>query len=185
VLSDGPMMLAVLFTATFLGAIYILYTFMAPLLSTSMGFGRNGITAVLLIFGLGAVIGNLLGGRLADRFGAGPTLTILALLQVCMLPVYSLLPMPAWLLLSFTLIWSITGWSFAAGQQLRLVQLCGAQAQVALSLNAAAIYVGAATGSAIGGAIVAGYGVDSLGLAAGMACALAALNIITSRRLSG
>jgi len=185
VLTDGPMMLAVLFTTTFLGSIYVLYTFMAPLLSTSMGFGRNGITAVLLVFGLGAVIGNLLGGRLADRFGAAQTLIVLAVLQTLMLPFYSYLPVPAWLLYAFTLIWSITGWSFAAGQQLRLVQLCGAQAQVALSLNAAAIYVGAAAGSAIGGAVVAGYGVNALGIAAGIGCLISVIHIVSSHRISG
>ncbi|WP_147125565.1 MFS transporter [Shimia ponticola] len=185
VLKDGPMMLAILFTATFLGSIYVLYTFMAPLLSSSMGFGRNGITAVLLVFGLGAVLGNLLGGRLADRFGAAQTLIVLAVLQTLMLPFYSYLPVPAWLLYSFTLIWSIAGWSFAAGQQLRLVQLGGTQAQVALSLNAAAIYVGAAVGSAIGGAVVAGYGVNALGFVAGIGCLISVIHIITSYKLSG
>lgn len=185
VLKDGPMMLAILFTATFLGSIYVLYTFMAPLLSSSMGFGRNGITAVLLVFGLGAVLGNLVGGRLADRFGAAQTLIVLAVLQTLMLPFYSYLPVPAWLLYGFTLIWSIAGWSFAAGQQLRLVQLGGAQAQVALSLNVAAIYVGAAAGSAIGGAVVAGYGVNALGTVAGIGCLISVIHIITSYKLSG
>ena len=178
-------MLAILFTTTFLGAIYVLYTFMAPLLSTTMDYGRDGITAILLVFGLGAVFGNLLGGRLADRFGAAQTLTILAVVQVLMLPFYSALPMPGWLLFGFTLIWSIAGWSFAAGQQLRLVQLSGMQAQVALSLNAAAIYIGAAGGSALGGLVVSRFGVDALGITAALGCLLSAVHIVVSRRISG
>jgi len=58
-LRNGPIMIAVLFTATFLSAIYIVFTYLAPLLTETMGFGRNGITAALVVSGLGAVVGNI------------------------------------------------------------------------------------------------------------------------------
>ena len=34
-----------------------------------MGYGRNGVTFMLVVFGAGAVIGNMFGGRLSDRIG--------------------------------------------------------------------------------------------------------------------
>ncbi|KAG1715233.1 Purine efflux pump PbuE [Nymphon striatum] len=80
-LRNGPIMLAVMITASFLSGIYVVYTYMSPLLSGTMGFGRDGITAALLVFGCGAVIGNLVGGRVSDRIGPIRTLTILASLQ--------------------------------------------------------------------------------------------------------
>ena len=49
-------LLTVSFTTVFLGSIYVVYTYLAPLLTAQMGFGRDGIALVLLIFGIGAVV---------------------------------------------------------------------------------------------------------------------------------
>ena len=184
VLRDGRIMLAICFTATFLAAIFVLYTYMAPLLSGAMGFGRNEITVVLLIFGIGAVFGNILGGALADRIGSGRTLFLLTVVQLGALPFYSFLPVGIPLLFCWTLVWSTLGWSFGAAQQLRLVELCGAQAPVALALNASAIYVGSAIGSGLGALTIAGLGYSALGIAATLVMLIALANLQTSRRLS-
>ncbi len=69
-------MLAVSFTATYLAAAYVLYTYLAPLLEQTMNYGRDGITWILLVFGAAAVIGNLAGGAIADRIGPFRTLLI-------------------------------------------------------------------------------------------------------------
>ncbi|MEL6915642.1 MAG: MFS transporter [Pseudomonadota bacterium] len=184
VLRDGPMMVAIGFTATFLAAIFLIYTYLAPLLSARMGFGRDEITLVLLVFGIGAVIGNILGGVLADRIGAGRTLTALVLVQFPLLPFYSALPVPGAALFGWTFLWSVAGWSFGAAQQVRLVELCGAQAPVALALNASAIYVGSAVGSGIGAGVISLAGIERLGIAAAALMLLALANLQLSRRLS-
>ncbi|MEL6102269.1 MAG: MFS transporter [Pseudomonadota bacterium] len=179
-LSDGRMMLAVMFTGTFLGAIYVLYTFIAPLLSETMGYGRDGVALVLVLFGCGAVMGNIAGGIMADRVGWRATLTTLCLLQMAIMPLFSLLPMPDLALLILCLAWAASGWSFMAAQQLRLITLAGPRAAVILALNAAAIYVGAAVGSAIGAVVIDLYGLSAIGLAAGLCSALALLHLILS-----
>ncbi|MEL6689858.1 MAG: MFS transporter [Pseudomonadota bacterium] len=184
VLRDGRMMLAICFTATFLAAIFVLYTYVAPLLSQTMGFGRDEITLILLTFGIGAVLGNILGGALADRIGSGRTLFILTIIQLGALPFYSVLPLPVTLVFVWTLIWSTLGWSFGAAQQLRLVELCGAQAPVALALNASAIYVGSAVGSGIGAITIAWAGYSALGVAAPLVMLVALANLQASRRAS-
>ncbi|MEM9438690.1 MAG: MFS transporter [Pseudomonadota bacterium] len=184
VLRDGRMMLAIAFTATFLSAIFLLYTYMAPLLSRSIGFGRDEISLILFTFGIGAVIGNFLGGALADRFGAGQTLVVLTLLQIGALPFYSFLPMPVALIFGWTLMLSVICHSFGAAQQLRLVELCGSQAPVALALNASAIYLGSALGSGLGAATIASLGYPALGLAASLVMVAALANLQASRKLS-
>jgi DHA1 family inner membrane transport protein len=184
VLRSPRLMLAVAFTATFLGAVYVPYTYTAPLLEEIMGFGRDGVTAVLALYGFGAVAGNLLGGWLADRLGPVRTLTLLASLQVALMPLLSLLPLPLPLALMLFLVWSASGWSFMAGQQARLVSLSGARAPVVLSLNAAAIYVGAALGAALGGWVVATAGLAALGWAGGLCAMAAVVNIVWSARLA-
>jgi len=184
VIVQGRMMLAVMFTASFLGATYVLYTYIAPLLSLNMGFGRDGIAFILLIFGIGAVCGNLMGGYLADRFGWKITLAGLCLCQMILMPFYSLLPVSTLALTLVSFFWALFGWAFMAGQQMRLINLAGPQAPVVLALNAAAIYIGAAAGSALGGLIIAGLGISALGLCAGLAAAFALLHLLLSTRLS-
>ncbi|MEQ6247394.1 MFS transporter [Sulfitobacter sp. HNIBRBA3233] len=184
VLREGRMMLAILFTGTFLGAMYVLYTFIAPLLSETMGFGRDGITLTLVVFGLGAVAGNILGGVLADRLGWYKTLTALCVSQVILMPMFTLLPVAAPLLFLLSFVWAVCGWSFMAGQQLRLIGLAGPLAPVVLALNAAAIYVGAALGSALGGLIVSGFGLAATGIGGGICAFAALLHILISARLT-
>jgi MFS transporter, DHA1 family, inner membrane transport protein len=166
-------MLAVSFTAVFLGAMYVLYTYVAPLLTATMGFGRDGITLTLIVFGIGAVFGNLIGGQVADRIGPFRTLLILSLAQALIMPMFSTLPMPGPVLFMLALAWSLFGWSFAAAQQVRLISLDPRNASVLLALNAAAIYVGAAAGSAIGATIIQSRGLGGLGIAGGLGAIVA------------
>ncbi len=182
IMGQGRLMLATLFTGAFLGAIYVLYTYAAPLLSQTMGFGRDGISLALAVFGAGAVAGNILGGVMADALGWRRTLIALTAAQVVIMPVFSLLPLPAgWVFVLF-FVWAVSGWSFMAGQQLRLIGLAGPMAPVVLALNAAAIYLGAAGGSAIGAILLQTWGVGALGLGGGLAAALALLHLLASIR---
>lgn len=184
VMMQGRMMLAVLFTGSFLGSIYVLYTYIAPLLSETMGYGRDGIAFVLLMFGIGAVGGNVMGGILADKLGWRKTLTILCISQMIIMPFYSTLPTSLWLLALFSTLWSLFGWAFMAGQQMRLINLAGPQAPVVLALNAAAIYIGAAVGSALGGAVIQHFGIAAIGIAAGLCATFALIHLHISAHFS-
>jgi predicted MFS family arabinose efflux permease len=182
-LGQPRLLLAIFFTGTFLGAIYVPYTFIAPLLSEMMGYERAGISATLAVFGIGAVIGNILGGIMADRIGWKITLSLLCLCQMAIMPFYSFLPFEPGAVVVLFLVWSICGWSFMAGQQMRLITLAGARAPVVLAMNAAAIYVGAAIGSAVGAGVMTRYGVDALGIAGGIAASFALANLLLSIKL--
>ena len=178
-------MLAILFTATFLGAIYILYTYLAPLLSETMGYGRNGVTLALLVFGAGAVAGNVWGGWMADRLGPLRTLLFLGTGQVILMPLFVFLPFADWALFVLLGLWSLFGWSFMAGQQLRILAILPERPGVVLALNAAAIYLGAALGSGMGGLVLSRFPLTALGPAAGAFAVLAVAHIVISHRVSG
>lgn len=181
-LRDSVVMGAVLFTASFLGAIYVLFTYLAPLLEQTMGYGRDGITLVLLLFGAGAVAGNLIGGVLTDRLGSVKSLVLLCLGQIVLMPAFSGLPVSGGLLLGLVFVWSAFGWSFVAPQQVRLLQLAPSLAGVVLALNAAAIYVGTAAGSALGGMVQTVGDLTWLGAAAGIVALGALGHILWSHR---
>lgn len=177
-------LLAVSFTSVFLGAIYVIYTYLAPLLTTQMGFGRDGIALILLIFGFGAVFGNLAGGQMTDRIGATRTLLILALSQAAIMPWFTALPLPILGLAALMLSWSMFGWAFMAAQQVRLIALDPNSVSVLLALNAAAIYVGSAVGALVGGFVIGAYGLGALGWFGSAGAIAAALVLGLSNRLN-
>ena len=72
-----------------------------------------------------------------------------------------------------------------AAQQARLVALAPGSAAVVLSLNAAALYLGSAIGSAIGSFVIGGAGLVALGWTASGLAFFAALHMAVSARVSG
>ncbi len=177
VLGNARLMLAVAFTTVFLSGSYVIFTYIAPLLEATMGFARDGITVTLTLAGLGAVAGSLMGGALTDRIGAQRTLALLCLAQMAIMPVFSTLPLPVWGVMVLAAAWSLFGWSFMPAQQVRLIARSPENANVLLALNAGGVYLGAAIGSAIGGAVIAHAGLWALGIGGGF-CALAALGVL-------
>jgi predicted MFS family arabinose efflux permease len=70
------------------------------------------------------------------------------------------------------LLWGFASWGLITAQQARLVVLAPTLAAVSLSLNSSAIYLGSATGAAVGALVIADGGVGRLGwLAAGFSMA--------------
>lgn len=182
-LADWRSLASVIFTATFLGSVYVVYTYLTPLLESAMGFGRGWIAGTLLIYGVGAVAGNLAGGRVTDWIGARPTLFLLVGAQIALMPLFSLLPLPLPLVLCLAFVWALFGWSFIAPQQTLMVELVPERASVMLALNAAAIYIGAALGSAIGAGVIHRFGLGALGIAGSLCCWVALANLLLARAL--
>jgi predicted MFS family arabinose efflux permease len=96
------------------------------------------------------------------------------------MPLYSLLPMPHVALVALTFLWGVIGWAFMAPQQSRIVSIDPQSQNVSLSLNASAIYVGAAIGSAVGGAVIEGAGFSALGWTTSLALVAVLLHILFS-----
>jgi len=183
-LADWRSILSVLVTASFTAAAYAVYTYVAPLFEQTMGFGRDGITLMLVVYGLGAVAGNWAAGFITDRFGPFRSLLAMAIALACISPVYSLLPIPVPLLVTTAALTAFFGWAFMVPQQARLVQQTPQRQSVVLSLNAAAIYVGASLGSGIGSLVAAGYGLQTLGFASAACWLLALLHLVLSEKLA-
>jgi MFS transporter, DHA1 family, inner membrane transport protein len=82
------------------------------------------------------------------------------------------------------LLWGLASWGLMTAQQARLVSLAPALAAVSLSLNSSAIYLGSATGAAVGAFMIADGGVERLGwVAAGFSVA-ALLSLSASSRVA-
>ncbi len=138
---------------------FTVFSYIAPL-AFSVGLGEAALPAILLGFGIGAVIGNILGGQAADRFGATRTVLWSQLASTLFLLAFSgvpaLLPdrLAGPVLVALTVPWGIVGWAFPPAQASRIVKLAPQAASLVLALNASALYLGIAIGAAMGGLIL-------------------------------
>src|SRR5690606_12271162 len=58
-----------------MAAQFVTYTLIGPYLVETVGIGGDAVPAMLMVFGVGGVLGNILAGPATDRFGAVPTIT--------------------------------------------------------------------------------------------------------------
>jgi predicted MFS family arabinose efflux permease len=183
--------LAVLATTTLaMAGAFTVYTYLGVFLAGVAGLGPQGLALVLLGFGLASAAGTRLGGSVADRWGGrravifGGGLVTFAFVALSLGA--TLGPDRAMLvLLPAILLWGLAGWGLMTGQQARLVTLAPALASVSLSLNSSAIYLGSATGAAVGALVIAQGVVAQLGwVSAGFSLA-ALLTVLASGWRSG
>jgi predicted MFS family arabinose efflux permease len=158
-----PMLLTTLVTLT--GA-FTVFSYIAPLAMKGTGLSELALPAVLLAFGLGAVVGNIAGGQAADRFGATRTVCWSLALCAAVLFAFSAIPLlprafagPA--LIATMVPWGVIGWAFPPAQASRILAIAPDDAPVVLSLNGSALYLGVALGSLVGAEVLrAGSPVD-------------------------
>jgi DHA1 family inner membrane transport protein len=67
VLGRPQVLLGLAMTVLGFGGVFAAFTYIAPILTDISGFPPAAVSPILLLFGLGLVIGNLLGGKLADK----------------------------------------------------------------------------------------------------------------------
>jgi predicted MFS family arabinose efflux permease len=139
---------------------FSVFTYLAPLAIEGAGLPTVVIPGLLLAWGVGAALGNFIGGQVADRYGARATVIFAVLGLSATLATISLaaeLLSPAFAgpaLIGLTVVWGIMGWMTLPAQASRLVAIHPASAPVSLSLNASALYLGTAFGSVLGGAVI-------------------------------
>jgi DHA1 family inner membrane transport protein len=179
-LQDRRAMVATAFTATIIAAFYIVFTFYGPLIEASVGPDPETRTGFLVLNGIGAVIGNIVGGIFTDRVGAQRTLIVICIVQIVLLPLFSIVPLSPLALAILIATWSASSFGFMAPQQARVAQFAPQAMGIMLSINAAMIYIGITIGSAIGSRILGWYGLEALGVAAGVVAVLALAHLLAS-----
>jgi DHA1 family inner membrane transport protein len=141
---------AVAMSVCHMSAQFSLFALVAPFLQERFGVGPGQLSLALLLGGMSGVAGNLLAGRLGDRLGAARSLQVSVVGMGCAAVALLLLPGLAWLGLAAYCAWSLAGMGFYAPQQKRLIGLAPDLRNLLLALNASALYIGMAVGSAAG-----------------------------------
>ncbi|WP_424135905.1 MFS transporter [Roseomonas chloroacetimidivorans] len=185
-MARGPVLLGLATTTLGFGGVFAVFTYIAPMLTRMAGFSDAAVSPILLVFGGGLVLGNLLGGKLADR-NLGRTVmgTLVALALVLGLMTFALHSQIGAIL--FVGLLGATGFATVAPLQMWVLQRAeGAGQSLASSLNIAAFNLGNALGASVGGVVIDhGPGLWAVPLAAALmpvaAVALAASGIRATR----
>ena len=167
VLGEPRLLLVYAMTAVGYGGSFIAFTFLAPLLQQVSGFTAGAVGLVMLVYGVSVAVGNIWGGKLADRRGPVGALKIIFMgLAVVLLAVTFAAPFK-WLMLAVVLAWGAFAFGNVAGLQVYVVQQAEhytpRAVDVASGLNIAAFNLGIAGGAWGGGLIVEHLGLVHTG----------------------
>ena len=171
-------------STTVLGAsaMFALYTYVAPVLTSLTGASDGFITLALVLIGLGFTFGNWLGGRLADWSLDGATAIFLAGLSVISL--LAPLTLGTTLGAAVTLFfWGAAAFAIVPPVQMRVMQAASQAPGLASSINIGAFNLGNAIGAALGGAVIgAGLGYAAVPVVGGLTAAAGLALVWLGRR---
>ena len=164
VLIEPRLLLVYAKTAIGYGGTFIPFTFLASILTDISGFSASAVGWVMLVYGVSVAIGNLWGGKLADRLGPIPALRIIfALLAAVLLVLQFTAPHP-WLAVGTVLLWGAVAFGNVPGLQVYVVKqaerFTPQAVEVASGLNIAAFNLGIAGAAWAGGLIVTHLGLQ-------------------------
>ncbi|WP_010408602.1 MFS transporter [Citromicrobium sp. JLT1363] len=180
-LGKGPLLGFAMTVLGFAG-VFLLFTYIAPVLTRMSGFADSAVAPLLLLFGIGLVGGNLAGGWLADRNLRKAVLgTLLALAATLIVSRWAFCSMPG-VALAIAMFGAVAFGTVAPLQAWTIRQARGADEALASTFNISAFNLGNAIGAWIGGLVLsAGWGLPALFFVAavppGLAAAIAFLTI--------
>ncbi len=182
-LKGAGIWLSLSMTALFAASMFTLFTYIAPLLGDVTGISPRGVTYTLLLIGLGLTVGNIIGGKLADRRLGATLIGVFAAMAVVSTALswtaVAVIPTEITLFL-----WAAAAFAAVPALQINVVTFGKSAPNLVSTLNISAFNVGNALGAWIGGAVIAGgLGLTSVPLAAAALAVLALIvTLITFRQ---
>ncbi|KAI7278348.1 hypothetical protein KC345_g6031 [Hortaea werneckii] len=160
--TNGRLLLAFAITALGYGGTFVVFTYLSPLLHEISGFQEKTVALILLVYGIAIAIGNVIGGKAANRRPVNALFYMFALQAVVLLIFTFTAPFkPAALITIFFM--GLLAFMNVPGLQVYVVMLADRFApsarDVASAVNIAAFNAGIAIGAYLGGLVT-----DHMGL---------------------
>jgi DHA1 family inner membrane transport protein len=153
VIARPQVLLGLLMTVLGFAGVFTVFTYIQPLLTAVSGFADSAVSPILLVFGVGLIAGNLLGGRLADRRLMPALLATLVVLAVVLaLMSFALHSKTAAVL--FVGLLGVAAFATVPPLQLRVLGEAEGGQNLASSLNIGAFNLGNAMGAWLGGVVI-------------------------------
>jgi DHA1 family inner membrane transport protein len=178
VLGRGPVLAALALTVIGSSAMFTVFTYIAPILSSETQASTAFITAMLVLYGIGLTLGNVWGGKAADRSVDRTLIVSLSTLILVLLAFTVLMrwPLPAAVAI---LIWGIASFAIVPPLQMRVMEAAKDAPNLASAVNIGAFNLGNAIGAALGGVVInAGLGYPAISLAGAAMAGLGLLMVL-------
>jgi len=184
VLARPQVLLGLAMTVLGFAGVFVVYTYIQPLLTQVTGLSESAVSPILLVFGGGLAVGNLLGGKLADRAPMAAVFGTLMALAVVLGAMQFTIGTP-FTAVVFVGLLGIASFATVAPMQLRVLEKASGSGQnLASSLNIAAFNLGNALGAWVGGVVIDhGPGLRALGWVAAAITLLGLAIALWSRAL--
>ncbi|MDU9035682.1 MFS transporter [Pseudomonas corrugata] len=179
ILRKPTLWLNILASTLIFGAMFSVYSYSAEYLSREAGMSGEVISALLILFGVGGVAGNLLAGRLLSRNKVGTTLMHPIMLGASYLILHffaspAILPM-----VLIVVLWGATHTSGLIVTQVWLTSEAPEAPEFVTGLYISFINLGVTLGATAGGWFLARMGMEGTIISGLVFCALAAATIAT------
>ncbi|MGW2844626.1 MFS transporter, partial [Streptomyces sp. NPDC001274] len=182
---DRQVWLAIVITALAAGGVFCAFSYLAPLLTDVAGLDSGWVPTVLALFGVGALIGTTIGGRVADAHLFGVLMSGIAASTVFLvaLALFASSPVAA-VVLAFLL--GVSAFYTAPALNARMFNVAGAAPTLAGATTTAAFNLGNTGGPWLGGAVIdADFGFTSTAWAGAAMTVVALVAVVIALRLQG
>lgn len=160
--TNGRLLLAFAITAIGYGGTFVVFTYLSPLLHDITGFKESTVAVILLVYGIAIAIGNVIGGKAANKKPISALFYMFILQAVILFVLTFTAPFKVVGLITIILM-GLFAFMNVPGLQVHVVMLAERYApkavDVASAVNIAAFNAGIAIGAYLGGVIT-----DSMGL---------------------
>ncbi|HEN9587542.1 MFS transporter [Acinetobacter baumannii] len=178
VLTRTPVVLALLTTVLGAGAMFTLYTYIAPSLTEFTHASPIFITFMLVLIGVGFSIGNHLGGRFAD-LSINKTLIGFLVLLIVMMVTFPILAQSQIGAAIALVIWGAATFALVPPLQMRVMSVAHEAPGLASSVNIGAFNLGNAVGAAAGALVLdLGWGYSAVSFAGALLAGLGLLLVL-------
>jgi len=187
VLTHPRLLLIYAITALGYGGVFTTFTFLAPMMQELAGFSAPTVSWILLAYGVAVAVGNIWGGKLADRHGAVRALSFIFAALAVLLLVFQFTASHSIAALLTVIAMGVFAFGNVPGLRVYVVQKAAQYTpnavDVASGLNIAAFNIGIALGSVIGGQTVASLGLAQTPWIGALIVVVALLLVSLSGRL--
>jgi DHA1 family arabinose polymer transporter-like MFS transporter len=148
---DPTSWLIILMIAIGTGGLFSWYSYIAPLLTEVSGFKADSITYILVLAGMGMFVGNIIGGKLADKFSPAKASMALLLAMAVALFIIHYVSVNQTLSLVMTFVTGAISFAVAAPIQMLMINTSRGSEMLAASVSQASFNIGNALGAFLGG----------------------------------
>ncbi len=166
--------------------LFAVLTYLAPLLTDVAHFSPAAISPVFLLFGVGMVIGNIIGAKLAD-IHLDNTLIGALIFIIAILASFSLFAHNQVVVVGLVGLLGIAGFAAVPSLQIKILEKASGAPTLASAMNIGAFNIGNAAGAWVGGLVIShGLGLSAIGwIAASIVFVGLVLAVVEMRLVSG